>query len=94
MATYKGIDGNNYYSPYVICANGVRVPPLEEQMIPGCIVKFLEAKEAGDDVARFEVIENRGDRVLVKDTRFQGSISWTFVYKISDLEIVTLITDK
>lgn len=56
-------------------------------MNAGQIVKFREVIEAGDECARFLVIENRGDRVLVEDvsgTR-EWSITPTFVYPVDAL---------
>lgn len=86
MPIYKGKDGNNYY--YVICAKPV--PPFEDQMKPGDIVKFSKPIEPGDQEARFMVLENRGDRVLVKPFLMfvKQEILPNFVYLISELEIV------
>lgn len=60
------------------------------EMKPGDIVKFKECKEPGDAEARFMVLENRGDRVLVKPFLMfvKQEILPTFVYLISELEIV------
>lgn len=53
----------------------------------GQIVKFREVLEAGDEVARFKVVELRGDRVLVEDANAarDWSITPTFVYAAAEL---------
>lgn len=56
-------------------------------MKPGDIIKFKEIKDKGDELAMFEVLELRGEHVLVIDVNKQA-ISPTFVYLIKDLEIV------
>jgi hypothetical protein len=50
-------------------------------------VKFAEIKEAGDELARFEVIEIRGERVLVADKNSTAQIAPTFVYLAEELTV-------
>ena len=50
-------------------------------------VKFSEIKEAGDELARFEVIEIRGERVLVADKNSTAQIAPTFVYLAEELAV-------
>ncbi len=59
-------------------------------MKTGQQVKLSKCVETGDDVARFVIMELRGDRVLVQscDSRFDSwAIKPTFVYLVADLEI-------
>lgn len=51
------------------------------------IVKFAEIKEAGDELAKFQVIEMRGERVLVADMNSTEKITPTFVYLASELVV-------
>lgn len=56
-------------------------------MKKGDAVKFSEIKDQGDELARFEVVEMRGERVLVSDKLSTAAIVPTFVYLVSELEI-------
>ena len=53
----------------------------------GTPVRFKEPKEPGDAAARFAVVEDRGDRVLVKDENSKEPIPPTFVYGKEELVI-------
>jgi hypothetical protein len=55
--------------------------------VKGTLYKFKEAVEPGDEGLRFEILEDRGDRVLVRETTINDmkGIEPTFVYKMEDL---------
>jgi len=57
-------------------------------MKKGDTVKFKEIKERGDELARFVVIEMRGERVLVSDKLSTASIVPTCVYLVSELAVI------
>jgi hypothetical protein len=60
----------------------------------GTPVRFKEPKEPGDADARFAVVEDRGDRVLVKDENSKEPIPPTFVYAKEELVIDKPETEK
>lgn len=49
------------------------------------MLKFKDPMFADEEIVRFELIENRGDRVLVKMLNSGMDIEPTFVYLSADL---------
>ena len=56
-------------------------------MLQGTIVRFTNILEDGDEDVRFEVLEDRGDRILVREYRevWLGLIIPTFLYPSHEL---------
>jgi hypothetical protein len=59
---------------------------IELGITPGAVVKFRAILEEGDADKRFDVLELRGERVLVRAHAWQGPLAPTSVFRISELE--------
>lgn len=55
-------------------------------MKTGTLVKFKHPVDKDEAAERFTVVEDRGDRVLVKDALSKQKIAPTFVYLKVDLK--------
>ena len=56
-------------------------------MKPGDMVKVKDPYDENEANGRYEVVELRGERVLLRDLRSPYPIKPTFVYLVSDLVV-------